>query len=283
MEHAEEQGTAKQSFAELPSVIVDGAIAGVVVEGSSKEELQHDFFESAASIAAGDVEDFQIPGARSSHRVIIRVLAMVAVSAIVTIAFVSYYNSSTVKSESPKPTELERAKESAEGELAAAQPQSTGASPSVQTEPAVAPVVQEGEDLEADTAADLPESEGEPQGSSPTDEAFVELISVAAAKHQNGKRKEALATYEAALALVPDSSEALGKVALLHLEGNQTKAAREFALKAVTANADNAEAWIVLGAARQTLGDAKGAREAYQQCAALPDPQYQKECRRMAR
>jgi cytochrome c-type biogenesis protein CcmH/NrfG len=51
----------------------------------------------------------------------------------------------------------------------------------------------------------------------------------------------------------------------------------------VTVSPDSSEGWIVLGAAKQALGDPHAAREAYRRCAEVGTGVYVEECRRMAR
>jgi cytochrome c-type biogenesis protein CcmH/NrfG len=45
----------------------------------------------------------------------------------------------------------------------------------------------------------------------------------------------------------------------------------------------SSEGWIVLGAARHALGDPRGARDAYRECAERGVGEYVVECKRMLR
>jgi hypothetical protein len=95
--------------------------------------------------------------------------------------------------------------------------------------------------------------------------------------------KAAIAAYEEALALNPNSSEALGKLAFHQLNRGKNAEAIELANRAVTADPTNSEGWIVLGAGRHALHDRDGAREAYRKCAELGTGTYVQECRHMLR
>ncbi len=95
--------------------------------------------------------------------------------------------------------------------------------------------------------------------------------------------KGAIAAYEEALALNPNSSEALGKLAFHQLNRGKNAEAAELANRAISIDATNSEGWIVLGAARHALRDREGAREAYRKCAELGTGAYVQECRHMLR
>ncbi|MBN8617205.1 MAG: hypothetical protein J0L92_41885, partial [Deltaproteobacteria bacterium] len=57
--------------------------------------------------------------------------------------------------------------------------------------------------------------------------------------------------------------------------------ARTLAERATVADPTNAQAWLVLGAARSELGDAAGARTAFQSCVSQGTGRYVAECRAM--
>ena len=59
--------------------------------------------------------------------------------------------------------------------------------------------------------------------------------------------------------------------------------AKQFGARAVEVDPTNAEGWIVLGAALESLRDRAGARDAYTKCAELGTGPYAHECKRLAR
>jgi hypothetical protein len=97
-----------------------------------------------------------------------------------------------------------------------------------------------------------------------------------------GFRRGAEAAYQKAIALDARGTEALSGLAMLYLNQGKNLAARDRAQEAVSADAQNTEGWIVLGASLSALGDAPAARKAYQECAAL-EGKYANECKRMLR
>ncbi len=100
---------------------------------------------------------------------------------------------------------------------------------------------------------------------------------------KQGFKRNAESTYLQALTIHPKGSDALSGLAMLYLNQGKNQPARDRAREAVTADGNNAEGWIVLGAALSTLGDGAGARSAYAQCAATGDAKFSTECRRMLR
>jgi hypothetical protein len=133
----------------------------------------------------------------------------------------------------------------------------------------------------APTPAIAPAVVDSAQGQS--DAALVASLAAAGRLYEHGQRKQARAAYEQALLRDPNASEALSKLAYLHLDAGDNDQARQFAGRAIAVSPNDSQAWIVLGAARSALGDRKGAREAYRACAALPHDAYTAECRRLAR
>ena len=114
-------------------------------------------------------------------------------------------------------------------------------------------------------------------GAVDTYEAQLEL----ARRLKRGSR--AVAAYRRAIALNPESPEALAELARLMLARQHTREATELAERATAIEPSNALAWVTLGAARQMRGDRQGARQAYQNCAKLGRGQYVSECRAMLR
>ena len=118
-------------------------------------------------------------------------------------------------------------------------------------------------------------------GASPS---YEELISVGRQLSQSGRRnKDAAEAYERALALRPDAAEPLARLANIQLNAGDSAGAKAYASRAVIRIPTNAEAWIVLGAAHEALGDHNAARIAYRKCAALGVGSYATECQQLAR
>ncbi len=97
---------------------------------------------------------------------------------------------------------------------------------------------------------------------------------------------EAITAYEAAIAANPNGAEALAELSFLLLNRARNRAqyqtAADLAQRAVTADGTSALGWLVLGAARQSMGDDAGGRAAYQSCVAQgTDRRYVGECRQM--
>lgn len=137
--------------------------------------------------------------------------------------------------------------------------------------------------VEAPTPAAAAQTEPVPRSApAPSDPALTGMLASASALYEHGQRKQALAAYEQVLERNPNASEALSKIAYIQLDAAHNRRAREFALRAVEADPQSSEGWIVLGAAREALGDRSGARVAYRTCAALSGP-YATECRRLGR
>lgn len=121
-----------------------------------------------------------------------------------------------------------------------------------------------------------------PGTSSPLDPALAGMLASAGSLYERGQRKQALAAYEQVLERDPNVAQALSKIAYIHLDTAHNRRAAEFAQRAIAADPQSSEAWIVLGAAREALGDRPGARTAYRTCASLSGP-YAAECRRLGR
>jgi hypothetical protein len=139
--------------------------------------------------------------------------------------------------------------------------------------------------------AALPEPAAAPQPAPPAEPAAAEGDSeyqalVAAARKQGFKRP-AEASYLQALGVNPQGIEALSGLAMLYLNQGKNAQARDRAKQALALAPATAEAWIVLGAALDALGERVAARDAYQKCAALPldgdGARYVGECKRLLR
>lgn len=113
--------------------------------------------------------------------------------------------------------------------------------------------------------------------------AYASLLAAAEALRGRGRRAELSAAYEQILTVYPDATDVLRKLAYLHLDTRNNARAHELAVRATTLEPTNAEGWIVLGAAREGLGDRPGARDAYRRCAALGEGEFSNECRRLVR
>jgi Flp pilus assembly protein TadD len=109
------------------------------------------------------------------------------------------------------------------------------------------------------------------------------LVAEARALDKAGKARQAVTLYEQAVALDPNASALLSHLAFAYLNRGDNQPAGEFAGRAVAVDATNSEGWIVLGAARDALGDGPGARDAYKKCVQLGTGDYVTECRRVSR
>jgi DNA-binding response OmpR family regulator len=95
----------------------------------------------------------------------------------------------------------------------------------------------------------------------------------------------AIPLYEHAIQINPIGSEALAQLSFLLLNRGRRpdlEQARDYALRATQIDATSSLAWLVLGAARDSLGDRAGAREAYRNCVDEGQGQHVRECRALA-
>ncbi len=95
----------------------------------------------------------------------------------------------------------------------------------------------------------------------------------------------AIPLYERAIALNPVGSEALAQLSFLLLNRGRRpdlEQARDYAARASSTDPTNSLAWLVLGAARESLGDRAGAREAYHACVDQGQGAHVRECRALA-
>jgi predicted Zn-dependent protease len=127
---------------------------------------------------------------------------------------------------------------------------------------------------------------GHPSGGVPTSASggptYDELVAVGRALSKKNKRLEASEAFRRALIQSPQGSAALSGLGYVYLNADEKQHAREYAERAVLADASNAEGWIVLGAALELLGDRAGARDAYKNCVERGQGPYLTECRRVS-
>ncbi len=109
------------------------------------------------------------------------------------------------------------------------------------------------------------------------------LVAQARALEHAGKPRQAMGLYEQAEALDPNAPEVLSHLAFDYLNRGDNQRAADYASRAVAVDPHSSEGWIVLGAARHALGDARAARDAYRKCVELGTGEYVEECRRVAR
>lgn len=134
----------------------------------------------------------------------------------------------------------------------------------------------------ADPAPDNQAPIAEPAPSVRDDEEYQQLVkSAKRLRYQN--INQAIKLYTQAIALNANDSAVLGELALLYYTKRDYPSAIDFAARAVTQDATNAEAWLALGAARQAEGDKPGAQEAYRLCSEQGVGPMVTECRRMLR
>jgi hypothetical protein len=109
------------------------------------------------------------------------------------------------------------------------------------------------------------------------------IVAQARALEKAGKNRQAITLYEQAAALDPNAGAILSHLAFSYLNRGDNKPASDYAARAVAVDPTNSEGWIVLGAARATLGDGPGARDAYKKCVEFGKGEYVAECKRVAR
>ncbi len=109
------------------------------------------------------------------------------------------------------------------------------------------------------------------------------LVEQARAFEQQGKPRQAMELYEQAIVLAPNAPDVLSRLAFNHLNRGQNQQASDYAARALAVDPTSSEGWIVLGAARQALGDPHGARDAYRKCVEVGRGSYVDECKRVAR
>ncbi|MGD8860750.1 MAG: DUF4388 domain-containing protein [Myxococcales bacterium] len=145
--------------------------------------------------------------------------------------------------------------------------------------PAEGAVVGEAEDA----TQQAPAATASPTGPTADDAPLERLLARARVLEKEGKRKQAIAMYEAALEDHPNAAPLLSRLAFSYLNRGKNRLARDYAGRAVAVDPTSSEGWIVLGAARHALGDPRGARDAYRECAERGVGEYVIECKRMLR
>jgi Flp pilus assembly protein TadD len=136
---------------------------------------------------------------------------------------------------------------------------------------------------EAEDQAEEPMPPIKPGARSPAAPTYDELVAVGHALSKKNRRIEASEAFRRALLHAPQGSAALSGLSYVYLNADQNQQAREYAQRAVQADATNAEGWIVLGAALELLGDKAGAQDAYRNCVAQGRGAYLPQCRQVAR
>jgi predicted Zn-dependent protease len=134
--------------------------------------------------------------------------------------------------------------------------------------------------LAAKPDSDAPSDEAPSATGGPT---YDELVAVGRALSKKNRRVEASEAFRRALVQSPQGSAALSGLGFVYLNAEENQNAKEYAQRAVQADASNAEGWIVLGAALELLGDRAGAKDAYRNCVERGQGPYLNECRRVAR
>jgi tetratricopeptide (TPR) repeat protein len=108
-----------------------------------------------------------------------------------------------------------------------------------------------------------------------------DMLARAQKLQEQGKTKQALALYKSAAERMPQNSALLSRLSFAYLNQGRNADAAAYAARAVAAEPSNSEGWIVLGAARDQLGDHKAAMDSYRKCAELGKGEYVTECKRM--
>ena len=186
-------------------------------------------------------------------------------------------------------TQFAAAQPTAAAQLAAAQPAPAAAPGAIAKAQAAAKPVdlaiaaRESEPVQVASAAELDHPSGGLPTSASGGPTYDELVAVGRALSKKNKRVEASEAFRRALVQAPQGSAALSGLGFVYLNADEKQNAREYAQRAVQADASNAEGWIVLGAALELLGDRAGARDAYRKCVERGQGPYLMECRRVAR
>jgi tetratricopeptide (TPR) repeat protein len=150
------------------------------------------------------------------------------------------------------------------------------------TQPDLAPAPRA--DAPREPAAAAPTAEPQPAPAEGDVKAQVQaLVDEAHSLEQQGKPRQALQLYEQAIAIDPNDSTVLARLAFGYLNRGENEQASDYASRAVAVDPASSEGWIVLGAARHALGDKAGARDAYRKCVEVGRGPYVDECRRVAR
>lgn len=123
---------------------------------------------------------------------------------------------------------------------------------------------------------------------SPRDETPPEIqaqFDTIMSKAKKAGRKRKVKLLREALAIKPNSDDAMAELAIQLMENSSTREeALLLANRAVSINAKNAVAWMAVGYVNQLNKDTAAAKEAYRKCADAEGPKmYTNECRRLAR
>jgi hypothetical protein len=187
-----------------------------------------------------------------------------------------------VAPEPPSKPVAERAPEAPAAQPAiekARQPEPAAEPQLMAAEPTLAPNPEPPAQAETNLIAGAPA----PPSAAETASDAKDMLSRAQKLEAQGKPKQALSLYEAAAEQMPTDTNVLSRLAFGYLNRGRSNDAASFAARAVERESSNAEGWIVLGAARDQLGDHRGARDAYKKCAELGKGSYVTECRNMLR
>jgi DNA-binding response OmpR family regulator/Flp pilus assembly protein TadD len=208
-----------------------------------------------------------IPGtARLVRNAVVIAVALVFAAAVYRMLADDPPPAQDATSSAAAPVAPDTAREPAVGAEAAAEQGSAAVPDPAPDEPGAAPTVHAPEAREGETATQL-----------------QALVRQAHALEEQGKPRQALELYEQAIALDPNDPTVLGRLAFGYLNRGENEQAGEYAARAVAMDPTSSEGWIVLGAARHALGDARGARDAYRKCVEVGKGPYVEECRRVAR
>ncbi|MBW2278309.1 MAG: hypothetical protein JRF63_12510, partial [Deltaproteobacteria bacterium] len=158
------------------------------------------------------------------------------------------------------------------------QPVAEGEQPVAEVEQPVAEVEQPVAEVEQPVA----EVEQPAVASGPVDMVAYDQL-LADARKKGGKKKAAL--LRQAIEANPGGDKALSELAMMLMEGRKTRdEALSLAQRAVRANHENGQAWLIIGYIFQITGKRANSREAYKKCSECPGPKrYTIECRRLIR
>ncbi|MDW8246848.1 MAG: tetratricopeptide repeat protein [Sandaracinaceae bacterium] len=118
-----------------------------------------------------------------------------------------------------------------------------------------------------------------PSQTESNEQSYEALLAQARKLHSPSRQ---IPLLERAIELNPNGSEALSQLAyaLINKGGRSNlERARELAERAVQSDPQNAQGWLVLGAARSELGDRAGAREAKERCVQQGKGPFVAQCR----
>lgn len=108
-----------------------------------------------------------------------------------------------------------------------------------------------------------------PESSPPQEVSIAEALKLAAALHQDGKRKDAVTLYHRILQVAPDQPDALNFLGVLTFQDGDADEATRLIKRAVQVQPDLADAHNNLGNVLRQQGRLEEACEAYRQAVAL--------------